>query len=239
MCYLYGAIVPFRGVYRSNTVPYSSSVSESGIIGWWEGDKIHRAGVDRGDTNSDYGGGWSTMTVTPNEKGNFPCPVCDSVFQSAEAVKGHWGGKRDGDHTGNFHEAYAAYLDAESTEKSAQGQAEQPQGQSGAIEGGEQSPDKEADTKPTEDPSQRTDGGGEAEPAVFPDGPENGTTSDTAETNTGGDTPVECPRCGSTDHREPDTVLETYSAMLTEDQKQLLQSSDYVCGDCGGVFDES
>lgn len=57
------------------------------------------------------------------------CPVdgCDYTG-SKEAVKGHWGGKQDGDHTGAWHEAFEA-----AQEGSAEGGAD-PTGEAQELE---------------------------------------------------------------------------------------------------------
>ena len=166
----------------------------------------------------------------------YACPLCDYTAGSTGSVKGHITRSTDEAHKGNSgpqmaDEIERVSLDDNTPESDQTANTGDTTDTGDTDSQGEQSNGTQADR-------QATDGGGEAEPAVFPESSQNDTAGGTAETNTAGATPVECPRCGSTDNREPDTVLETYSRMLTDEQEQLLQSSDYVCGDCGGVFDE-
>lgn len=47
----------------------------------------------------------------------YDCPAsgCTASFPSELAAKGHWGGKQDDEHSGNWHEAHEAYQEAQAS----------------------------------------------------------------------------------------------------------------------------
>lgn len=83
-----------------------------------------------------------------------PAPGCDYQSPKEEAVKGHWGGRQDEDHTGAYHKAREAY-------------DESSQGQTRARESGESGSDGDTVEFP-ESPD-----GGDTDP---PDAPADGET---------------------------------------------------------------
>lgn len=68
-------------------------------------------------------------------------------------------------------------------------------------------------------------------PAEIPEAPDEGDSSTT-------DVP-ECPACGSTSHvADAGDVARNQGHALGDEHVELLRGSDYVCGECGGVWDE-
>ncbi len=149
----------------------------------------------------------------------YQCPIegCDYAAESDGSVKAHITRKADPAHKGESGPNYSDEIRTVSLEEGSNGD-------SGAD------PEPEP-TEPAE-PSAATDGG----EGVVPDERSWSQSNQSQSNQNQTETPT-CPGCGSKQHMNAAVALENNRSELSREHIALLESSELVCTDCGGVFD--
>lgn len=93
-------------------------------------------------------------------------------------------------------------------------------------------PEPETPTEPAET-STATDGGA----GVVPEDQSWSQSNQSQNQDQNQTEPPTCPGCGSTEYMNAGVALENNRGQLSREHIALLESSEYVCTECGGVFD--
>ena len=176
----------------------------------------------------------------------YACPFCDYTAPLPNSVKGHITASADDDHQGESGPEFSddELLDgdehpdyggdpADSADESAESDeqaSEQPAPEQDSAEPPEpEQPTETAVGPPDTDAS--TDGGTGIVPEQDSVSTVSHASDDSAE--------PECPGCGNTDTvQSAEAYANAAAEQLDQDHIETLESSDYVCGECGGVWDE-
>jgi hypothetical protein len=136
------------------------------------------------------------------------CPVegCDFTGQQT-AVRGHWGGKRDGKHQGDFHKALQAFEDArdESASVETDTDADESEDKPNRVT------DPARETPPAESQSQATDGSQQSSEV---DG---------------------CPDCSGelVDFSDLESGRYHDGVQFADGSQGMFVGGDYLCSECG------
>lgn len=152
------------------------------------------------------------------------CPMCGEYSsEDPNKVIGHMTGKSDEAHKGIGRGNAQQYLNLGSqaqAQPEAGGQA-QPQagGEAGSEAGGQ---------------AQATDGGVVPAEYQLPSEPSSGSNS----SDDDGEEYVTCPGCSSDRIVEAEQYAAKFRTKVDRETLSLLNRSDFVCWDCGGIFDD-
>lgn len=155
----------------------------------------------------------------------YRCPIedCGKEAPTAGAIQGHISGTGYGPHQGESGYAYDAEdLLVEDTDGDADSDADTPDDADSGSESAAQTD--------TSGDSSGSDSDGDS--GIVAD-------SDRVETVSQGAVDPQCPGCGETENvQAAPAYANAAEEQLESEHVELLRNSDYVCGSCGGVWDE-
>lgn len=171
----------------------------------------------------------------------YACPIgdCDYTAPLPGSVKGHVSRKTTDGHEGESGPEYSedALLQADEHPDYGGDPAESDDAGSDDVDtvtdaGDDGDSDDGTDTAETDTTPPDSDPSPDGGEGIVPEGESVSTVSHGAEN-------PECPGCGETESvQAAPAYANAASDQLDSEHVELLESSDYVCGECGGVWDE-